>query len=336
MTGLILHQSSKKEVIIDIPGWAQGVWVAMVTPWDPKVSSPRPDTIQALIDRFSSVGIDGLFILGMTGEGTLLSPQARMRYAGVVLEQAKGRLPVIVHTGHDRPSVARELSHHARDAGASAVAITAPTRYRLDDEELAAHFLLVAEALDDFPLFLYDIPSATGNPLSADLLANIRKKSPNVVGVKVSRADWGAWEEYLAIANDVALFIGKDEMAFPLLLLGGRGLVCGGANIFPELYVTLYRSVQQGELSEGKYLQSLINRLCHLCHQGSPLAFTKEAVTLMGWDVGPPLPPLRTLRVEERVELERGLTSLKEEMAQFMSRKEVIVGENSINKSILN
>ncbi|MDH7506153.1 MAG: dihydrodipicolinate synthase family protein, partial [Candidatus Acetothermia bacterium] len=174
------------------------VWVAMVTPWDEAQGAPRRDALARLADRFAQAGVNGLFILGTTGEGTLLSPEERRRFTEAVLEEAKGKLPVIVHTGHDRTSVAVELAVHAKAAGAAAVAVSAPARYHLDEGELEAHFLKVAQALGDFPVLLYDIPCATGNPLSADLLIRISEQAPNVMGAKVSRSDWEAWERYLA------------------------------------------------------------------------------------------------------------------------------------------
>jgi len=292
--------------------WRQGVWVAMVTPWDVASGEPRAEAIRSLVNRFASAGVTGLFILGTTGEGTLLSPEDRMKFAECVLAESSGKLPVIVHTGHDRPPVVIELSLHAKRVGARAVAIAPPTRYRLDRQELLDHYLSVARALDGFPLFLYDIPETTGNPLGSELLKELRGQAPNVVGAKVSRMDWEAWESYLKLSGEVTLFIGKDEMVLPLLLLGGQGLVCSGANVLPELYVALFQAAQDGDIPRGVLLQGLINELCRACHLGSPLAYIKTAVSLMGWDVGPTLPPLRKLSSAERSELKARLALIRE------------------------
>lgn len=293
----------------------QGVWVAMVTPWDGARAAPCRDALTRLVDRFARVGVDGLFILGTTGEGSLLSPEERKVFAIAVLEEAKGKLPVIVHTGHDRPSVAVELSLHAQAAGAAAVAVSPPARYRLDGSELETYFLEVAQALEGFPMLLYDIPCATGNPLSADLLTRIREQAPNVVGAKVSRSDWEAWEGYLALADQLALFVGTDTMCLPALEMGASGIVSGPANLLPELYVQLHHAVREGDIARARAYQDLIRRLCQAVHYGTPLAFIKEGLEVLGWAGGPTLPPLRALRPMELAELRQALAQLSEAAA---------------------
>jgi dihydrodipicolinate synthase/N-acetylneuraminate lyase len=193
-----------------------GVWVAMITPWDRGAGQVKLEAIWGLVDRFAAAGVRGLFILGTTGEGTLLSPEARVAFADAVLAAAQRVLPVIVHTGHDRPEVVRELSCHAVENGASGVAVAPPCRYRLSPEEMLSHYLAIAQAVPETPLFLYDIPATTGNPLSAGLLSELSKEAANVIGAKVSRGDWEAWEEYLELGGRFVLLVGTDELAFPL------------------------------------------------------------------------------------------------------------------------
>jgi len=296
-----------------------GVWVAMVTPWDPERRAPDRDVLQGLVDRFVGAGVTGLYILGTTGEGTLLSVGERQEFAEAVLETAAGSIPVIVHTGHDRTAAACALSRHAARIGAAAVAVAPPCRYRFTKEELRAHYLEIASAIGDLPLFLYDIPSTTGNPLDADLLNALHADAQNVVGAKISRGDWEAWEEYLELADDVHLLIGKDEMGFPLLMMGGSGLVSSGANVFPTLYTALYRAAQRGDHEQGKKLQMLIIELCRATRRGH-VPTIKQALTHMGWEVGPPVPPLRPAPTEEGASLEAQLDSIEKQAAKLMEK----------------
>jgi dihydrodipicolinate synthase/N-acetylneuraminate lyase len=303
-----------------------GVWVAMVTPWDEARAAPRRGVLAGLIDRFAQAGVDGLFILGTTGEGSLLGPEERKVFAAAALEEARGKLPVIVHTGHDRTAVAIELSLHAKTTGATAVAVSPPARYRLDESELEAHFVKIADALADFPMLLYDIPCATGNPLSAELLARISKRAPNVIGAKVSRSDWEAWQGYLALTDSMALFVGTDTLCLPLLEMGASGIVSGPANLLPELYVQLYRAILQGEIAQARTYQDLVRQLCQAVHYGTPLAFIKEGLEALGWAVGATLPPLRALHPAELADLRKALAQLSE-VAATGDRKEVIAEE---------
>ncbi len=287
-----------------------GVWVAMVTPWDEAQGAPRRDVLARLADRFAQAGVNGLFILGNTGEGALLSPEERRCFTEAVLQEVKEKLPVIVHTGHDRTSVAVELAVHAKTVGAFAVAVSAPARYRLDESELEAHFVEVAQALGDFPMLLYDVPSTTGNPLSATLLIRISAQAFNVVGIKVSRPDWEAWEQYLALTKSMAIFVGTDTLCLPMLMMGASGIISGPANVLPELYVQLYYAIREKNFDKAKECQNLINQLCRIIHNGVPLAFIKQGLKLTSYDVGYPLKPLRHLLPDEYEELQKNLLTL--------------------------
>ncbi len=296
----------------------------MVTPWDPGASRPRSHVLEALVERFVSAGVHGLYVLGTTGEGTLLSPEERKGFLEAVLSTARGRLSVITHTGHDSTDTVMELSLHAKEAGAVAVAVAPPTRYRLDQRELFQHYAAVAEALGDFPLLLYDIPGTTCNPLGAWLLSRLRRSFANVVGAKVSRSDWEAWRGYLSLGEDVTLFVGVDEMILPLMVTGARGLISSLANIFPELYVALYRAIEAGELVRARELQGLVWELAEICHRGSPLAYVKSALSLLELEVGPTIPPLRDLEAEER-------ETLRERLHGFRIRLDDLMGKGGGN-----
>ncbi len=305
----------------DVMGHLRGVWVAMVTPWDEIKGEPRRTVISTLIDRFIQAGVNGLFILGTTGEGNLMEPTERKVFAETVIEvieEANAHLPVIVHTGHDRTETAIELSRHAKVTGAIAVAISAPSHYHLDRTELEKHFLNIAEAIDGHPVLLYDIPLAKGNPLSGNLLARLNEQMPNIVGAKVSRTDWEAWEEYLSLHARVVLFNGVDTLCLPTLVMGVAGIVSGGANLLPEIYVQLYQAVLEGKMSLAWRCQELINRLSQIIRHGTPISFIKEGVEILTMlNVGNVRRPLRSLTFTERNELSRYLLSLHEEAIQL-------------------
>ena len=141
----------------------------------------------------------------------------------------------------------------------------------------------------------------------------IQNKLPNIVGVKVSRTDWKGWSEYLQLTSQVAIFVGADEMCLSLLVRGVHGIISGAANILPILYVRLYESVMQGRLEAARYWQELIDDLCAVCHFGNPLAFIKEGVSLItsnNIDAGQTFSPLRALRRDEGIVLEKELQVL--------------------------
>lgn len=288
----------------------QGVWVALVTPWDEERAEPRRETLRNLLMRFVSAGVNGLFVLGTTGEGFLFSAEERKVILEAILEEADGQLPVIVHVGHESTKVAVDLAKHAQKVGVRAVSLTPPSRYRLDWQELVNHFVTVAEAAPDLFVLLYDLPSAGCNAIGAALLAQVHERAPNIVGAKVSRSDWLVWEEYLRLAGSLVILAGNDLMCFPLILLGAAGIVSGPANVFPEFYVELFRRIREKDVEGALRCQSFVNRLCQVLHYGQPLAYIKEALRKLGWEVGEVRRPLRSLSLEEREQLGVALAEL--------------------------
>lgn len=305
-----------------------GIWVALVTPWDENRGQPRRKTLKGLVNRFAYAGVDGLFILGTTGEGFLFAPEERKLFVEVVVEEAEGHFPIIVHVGHESTKVAMDLAAHAQKAGAQAVAVAPPSRYKLDRQELEEHFIAVAEAAADLPVLLYDIPIAGYNEIEAVFLAQIHKKVPKIVGVKSSRSDWSAWDKYLQVADSLIILVGSDLLCLPLLLLGARGVVSGPANVFPELYVELFKRVKDKDIEGAIRYQQLINKLCKALHHGQPLAYIKEALRELGWDVGKVRRPLRPLNEKEREQLREALIELARAWETNEGARKEVIGES--------
>lgn len=292
----------------------QGIWVALVTPWDEARARPRQEVIASLVQRFVSARVNGLFVLGTTGEGFLFSSEERKFFAEVILKETNRQLPIIVHVGHETTRTAIELAEHAQKVGAWGVSLAPPSRYRLDLHELETHFVAVAKAVSEIPVLLYDIPSAGINEIGATLLERVHERAPNVVGVKVSRSDWVGWNGYLRLTEHMSILVGNDMLCLPLLFMGAAGVVSGPANIFPELYVELFERLKNGELRGARQCQKLIDELCQILTYGQPVACIKEALQWLGLDVGEARPPLRSLGLAERERLRQALEALKKKV----------------------
>lgn len=301
-----------------------GVWVAMVTPWDETHGSVSPDVCAQLVQRFISVGVDGLFVLGTTGEWFVYTVEERKHFTEVILEQTAGKLPVAVHVGHDSTQKAIELALHAKKVGAQYVVVSPPSHYRLDSQELENHFVAVAKAVEGTPVLLYDTPFVDSNLLNAQLLERVHEKASNVIGAKISRHDWASWEAYLRLANFLALLVGNDLLCLPCLLMGAAGIVSGPANVFPEFYVSLFRKIIENDVKGATKFQYLINELCRLLNYAQPLAYIKTALQKLGWNVGDVRPPLRPLNDEEEKQLDIRLKALIKAGNVNLNLKEVV------------
>jgi len=205
--------------------------------------------LERLIAHLLAGGVHGIFILGTTGEAPGLSYRLRRELIRRVCGLVGQRVPVLV--GITDPSIteARQLCNEASDAGASAVVAAPPFYFPNSQPELLAYFIRLAASLP-LPLFLYQMPTHTKTLISMDGMRRLLDE-PNVIGIKDSSgnmADYHRLVEIVRGREGVSLLIGPEELLAESLLFGGHGGVCGGANLFPRLYVDLYEAATAGRL----------------------------------------------------------------------------------------
>lgn len=177
--------------------------------------------IRSLADFLLAHGVDALFPGGTNGEGMLLSLEERKRLCEIVVGHAGKRAPVIIHTGCISTADTIELTRHARDTGAAAAAMIVPYYFTFDEASVRQHFLAVAMATPDFPLFIYCFPGAAKNDASPALLASLHAQAPNIIGAKVTNPDIGRFQDYMAQCGDnMVIFNGVDALALPALSVG--------------------------------------------------------------------------------------------------------------------
>jgi 4-hydroxy-tetrahydrodipicolinate synthase len=202
------------------------------------------------LDWLIAAGVHGLFIMGTTGEFTLLSPTERKEYAQKAVEYVKGRVPVIVGTGAVNTRETIDLTRHAKGIGADAAAVVTPFYQTLGDEQLLAHFGAVANAVD-LPILIYNIPVFTGTTISTAILAQLVEENDNIVGVKDS-VDSAALirnrvQSVKRIRQDFSVLTGLADHLLNTLMLGGDGAVIGEANFAPGAAVGCVEAFRKGD-----------------------------------------------------------------------------------------
>jgi len=251
-----------------------GLVCPMVTPFD-EAGEVDHSAVRALVDFLLANGVQVLFPAGSTGEGPLLSIDERKALAETVLDQAAGRVPVIVHTGTLRTDESIALTRHARDAGAAAASLITPYFFTVTDDSISDHYLAVARAVPDFPLFIYVFPGNGKHDVTAGLLARLRAVAPNIVGVKSSNPYLLRLQEYIAAGGEGFIpLCGVDGLMLAGLSIGSRGQVSGNANVWPELFRRLYDAFCAGDLAMARACQAQIDRLRAVVQDGlHPAAF---------------------------------------------------------------
>lgn len=287
----------------------RGVYAAMVTPLTDDGGSLDPERLRGYVEFLIGQGVHGLFAFGTTGEWPLLSEEERRRGAEIVVAQARGRVPVIVHAGAHATAQALRLAEHARQAGAAAVSLISPPFFRHDEEALAGHFTAVARAVRDFPVFLYNLPEAANNDISAALLRRVARGAQNVVGIKYSGDSLPRLREYRRVMGPgFSLFNGNDSLALPALHEGADGLVSGNASARPELLLCLYDLHRAGRLEEAAAGQRALDDFISGRDARCELSCFKALLALRGVPVGEVRAPLARLGEEGRAELGRWLS----------------------------
>jgi len=253
-------------------------------------------------------GARGVFPLGTNGEFATLSAEERRR----VVEAVAGGVDAPVIAGVGCPSTRETVANaeHAARAGADGVVVVTPYYYPLDERGAVAHYRAVADAVD-LPVYVYHIPSKTGNELSLSTLGRIAAID-GVAGVKDSSKD----VPWLAQAIDrnpgMTFMAGSDSLLFAGLEVGCAGLVSAVANVFPELVVDLYEAYDVGDEARARRLQSTVFDVRSALKRGPYMAGVKTALSLRdpGFDVGGLRAPLRTMDEEDRTALEDDLVGL--------------------------
>jgi dihydrodipicolinate synthase/N-acetylneuraminate lyase len=212
-------------------GPLSGVLAATVTPMRDGGRTVDLQAIAELTRFLRAGGASGVFVAGTTGEGLLLGVEERMRLAERFVADA-GTLRVAVHAGAQTTADATALAGHAREAGAAAVAAVGPPFYKLDAEELAAHFEAVASACAPLPFYLYEIRDRLGYGLDAALVRALRERIPNFTGMKVSNPRMEDVEPYAFEGLD--LLVGTESLIPDALAAGAVGTVSGLAAALPE------------------------------------------------------------------------------------------------------
>jgi 4-hydroxy-tetrahydrodipicolinate synthase len=273
----------------------QGALAAAVTPL--RDGAFDSGSVRPYVDFLAGHGVDGVLVLGTTGEGVLFSPEERREIAEGFVAAAAGRIQVAVHVGAQTTHDTVELAEHAAGAEADAVAVIAPPYFTLDEDELLAHFVAAAAACAPVPFYLYEFEARSGYAIPVAVVERLRERAPNLAGLKVSDSPWDRVAPYLLEGLDV--FVGAEALLVEGLAAGAAGAVSGLAASFPDAVAPLVHAPSPELGEQARALRASLSRL--------PFhAASKTVLGLRGVPVTAEVrAPLRGLTEAERQEAER-------------------------------
>ena len=263
----------------------KGVITAMLTPMKADESIDLAQ-MRRLTRRQLDAGIHGLFIAGTNGEGYALSSAEKLALADAVLQETNGRVPVFFGSGMCTTRETIALSLEAQRLGVDALSIVCPYFAAASQEGLYAHFAAVAQAVD-LPIILYNSPARTGVNLTPATVARLAQID-NIVGIKDSSGNFEQMLSYLeAVPPDFNVLCGNDALLLWSLLAGGRGGICGVANLFPQRMASIYAHWAAGDLAAARRAQDSIRPFRALFRLGSSVSVIKAAANHSGLSAGP-------------------------------------------------
>jgi len=198
------------------------------------------DAVPAYVDFLLAGGVDGVFALGTTGEGLLLEPDERRAVTESFRAATAGRLELVVHAGAMTTAQTVALAEHAAAAGADGVAAIAPPFFAYGERELLEHLAAAAAACAPTPFYAYQYAARTGYSLPVAVLAQLRQRAPNLVGLKTSDTPLEAVLPYMLDGLDV--LVGNEPMIPDALAAGAMGAVSGLAAVYPDAVARLVRT----------------------------------------------------------------------------------------------
>lgn len=276
----------------------EGAGVALITPFKGEYSEQVDyDKLDELIEFQIDNKVDCIVICATTGEAATMPDEEHLAVAEHTVKAVHGRIPVVVGTGSNDTVHAIKLSRRAEKMGADAILTVTPYYNKTTQEGLCKHFSAIAESID-IPVLLYNVPSRTNlniDPKTYERLCAI----PNINGVK--ECNMGQMLEMKRRCGDeLNIYTGDDDQAFYTAVAGGHGVISVLANFAPEYVHDMVMSVKAGDIDKGLKMQiNCIELIRALFCEVNPMP-VKEAMNLIGMNVGKCRMPLCDVSDEHR------------------------------------
>ena len=261
-----------------------GAGVAIVTPFT-KDNKINYDKLAELLEFQIANKTDAIIICGTTGEGSTLDHEEHSNAIKFTVDVVNKRIPVIAGTGSNDTNYAVKLSNEAEKAGVDALLSVTPYYNKTSQRGLVQHFNYIADRVSA-PIILYNVPSRTGVNILPETYLELSKHE-RIVGTKEANGDISSVARTIALCGeDFSVYSGNDDQVTALMSLGGKGSISVLSNIAPEVAHNIPALYLEGKYEESRKLQREYIDLCHdLFIDVNPIP-VKEAMNMMGMDVG--------------------------------------------------
>lgn len=302
----------------------RGLYTAVVTPFDLQERVNFEGFRHNLRYQLEN-GVDGVVILGTTGEAPTLSELEKRELITVAIEELGGKIPVIVGTGVYSTSRTIETTRLAEEMGADAALIVTPYYNKPTQEGLYRHFVAICHAVS-LPICIYNAPGRTGQNLQGTTLQRLLE-FPTIIGLKEASGDNKQINDVMAIAQkyrpEFSIVSGDDDLTLALVAIGASGVISVASNLVPRAMREFVTAALSGDFERARSLHYQLYpffRACFIETNPSPI---KAAMNYCGMPAGPCRLPLADLLPESLVQLEQSILALPSEIINIPLSKEI-------------
>lgn len=230
----------------------RGSYPPLVTPF--RGGAVDYDTFAALVEYQIREGSHGIVVTGTSGEPSTLTVDERGELFKLAVNTARGRIPIVAAAGSQSHAESVELIKQAEQAGVDALLIVTPYYIRPPQRGLVDYYIDLGKR-SRLPLLIYHIPGRAAVSLQLDTLERIAEKVPHFIGIKHAvNALTFATQMLDRFGFDFRLFVGLEELSFPMLAIGASGLMNAVGNVAPRKVVELYEQTAAGNLAAARRL----------------------------------------------------------------------------------
>ena len=281
-------------------GFYNGSATALITPFTE--TGVNFDALAQLIEYQIENGTDAIVFLGTTGEPTTMTHEEKISVMEFAVKQVNGRTKIIFGCGSNNTAAAVEMAKTAEKIGADGLLAVTPYYNKCTQNGLIAYYKAICEAVS-IPVIAYNVPGRTGVEIQPATMAKIAE-IPNIAGIKDAGGNMSKTMETLRlIRGKCDLYSGEDALNFPILAVGGAGVISVVSNIAPKAVKTLCDLIKAGNLTEAGALNDQLLPLANACFvEVNPIP-VKEGMNIIGFDAGTPRAPLTHMEDANREKL---------------------------------
>jgi 4-hydroxy-tetrahydrodipicolinate synthase len=233
-----------------------GVGTALVTPFT-RGGGVDEAAVRKLGRRQIDAGVHFLCPCGTTGENPTLSDAERARTVEILVDEAKGRVPILAGAGGYDTKEVMHLASEMKKAGASGLLSVTPYYNKPSQEGLYQHYRAIAEHTS-LPIIVYNVPGRTGVNVEVATLVRLAEL-PNIVGVKEASGNVTQMCEICrAVPADFLVLSGDDALTLPLMAVGGRGIISVASNEIPAEMVQMVEAAERNDFAAARQIHARI------------------------------------------------------------------------------